>query len=62
VGTVLPFAFDPSLELIVDIGVRDRAELFFNAARLDRSVALRPGRLHQDGRAAVREYRNICLV
>jgi Ala-tRNA(Pro) deacylase len=41
VGTVLPFTFDPRLELIADPGVREHAELFFNAARLDRSIALR---------------------
>ena len=39
-GTVLPFAFDDRLELIADIGLKDLAELFFNAARLDRSIAL----------------------
>jgi Ala-tRNA(Pro) deacylase len=40
-GTVLPFAFSPELELIVDPGLRSSEELFFNAARLDRSVALK---------------------
>ena len=40
-GTILPFAFSPELELIADPGLRDSQELFFNAARLDRSVALR---------------------
>jgi Ala-tRNA(Pro) deacylase len=40
-GTVLPFAFDPALELVVDPGLRRSEELFFNAARLDRSMALR---------------------
>jgi Ala-tRNA(Pro) deacylase len=41
VGTVLPFAFDPALELIADPSLRHADQLFFNAARLDRSVALR---------------------
>ena len=41
VGTVLPFAFDERLELIVDPAVTEPPEIFFNAARLDRSVALR---------------------
>ena len=41
VGTVLPFALDPTLELLADVGIREADTLFFNAARLDRSVALR---------------------
>ena len=41
VGTVLPFAFDPRLELIADPGLLAFDELYFNAARLDRSMALR---------------------
>ena len=40
-GTVLPFAFNPDLTLIVDPSVASHEELFFNAARLDRSMALR---------------------
>lgn len=40
VGTVLPFSFDPRLELICDPSIGDLPELYFNAARLDRSVAL----------------------
>jgi Ala-tRNA(Pro) deacylase len=39
-GTVLPFAFDDRLELIVDRDVLKPPEMFFNAARLDRSMAL----------------------
>lgn len=39
-GAVLPFAFDPDLDLIVDPGVVWHPEIFFNAARLDRSLAL----------------------
>src|SRR5688572_3605450 len=40
-GTILPFAFNDELELIVDPRVLEHAELYFNAARLDRSMALR---------------------
>jgi Ala-tRNA(Pro) deacylase len=39
-GTVLPFSYDERLELIVDPALLDRGELYFNAGRLDRSVAL----------------------
>src|SRR5215467_4980774 len=39
-GTVLPFAFNPQLELIADPKLLENPELFFNAARLDRSIAL----------------------
>jgi Ala-tRNA(Pro) deacylase len=39
-GTVLPFAFHPELELVVDPGLLEAPELFFNAGRLDRSMAL----------------------
>ena len=41
VGTVVPFTFDERLELIVDPSLLDAPELFFNAGRLDRSVALK---------------------
>lgn len=40
-GTILPFAFNPELELIVDPALLKNDELYFNAARLDRSMALR---------------------
>ena len=40
-GTVLPFAFHPDLILIADPSIASHDELFFNAARLDRSMALR---------------------
>jgi Ala-tRNA(Pro) deacylase len=40
-GTVLPFAFDPQLTLIADPALLAHDEIFFNAARLDRSLALR---------------------
>jgi Ala-tRNA(Pro) deacylase len=42
-GTVLPFAFAPELELIADPAVLDGGEIYFNAARLDRSLALATG-------------------
>jgi Ala-tRNA(Pro) deacylase len=40
-GTILPFPFSDELELIADPGIKAFPELFFNAARLDRSLALR---------------------
>jgi Ala-tRNA(Pro) deacylase len=40
-GTILPFAFSDELELIVDPTMLTHDEIFFNAARLDRSMALR---------------------
>lgn len=39
-GTVLPFSYHPRLELVADPALRTAPELFFNAARLDRSIAL----------------------
>jgi Ala-tRNA(Pro) deacylase len=39
-GTILPFSFHPDLELIVDPALLAHEEIFFNAARLDRSLAL----------------------
>jgi len=39
-GTVLPFAFSDELILVADPGLKAHDELFFNAARLDRSLAL----------------------
>lgn len=39
-GTVLPFAFNSDLELIVDPALLEHDEIYFNAARLDRSMAL----------------------
>jgi Ala-tRNA(Pro) deacylase len=41
VGTILPFALNPQLELIADPSLGEVDHLFFNAARLDRSIALR---------------------
>jgi Ala-tRNA(Pro) deacylase len=40
-GTVLPFSFNTDLEIIVDPAIQKSDFLYFNAARLDRSVALR---------------------
>ena len=39
-GTVLRFSYSPDLELVADPSLLAVPELFFNAARLDRSVAL----------------------
>ncbi|MGW0804770.1 YbaK/prolyl-tRNA synthetase associated domain-containing protein [Nonomuraea sp. NPDC002799] len=39
-GTVLPFSYDPRLELVADPALLDQPELYFNAGRLDRSMAL----------------------
>ncbi|MGZ3713962.1 MAG: YbaK/EbsC family protein [Ktedonobacterales bacterium] len=39
-GTILPFSFDDDLELVVDPSLLENDELFFNAARLDRSMVL----------------------
>lgn len=40
-GTILPFSFNPELELIADPGLLKNDEIYFNAARLDRSMALK---------------------
>ena len=39
-GTILPFSFTPELELMADPTLLEHEEIFFNAARLDRSMAL----------------------
>jgi Ala-tRNA(Pro) deacylase len=39
-GTVLPFAFAPELQLVVDPTLLEHDEIYFNAARLDRSMVL----------------------
>ncbi len=39
-GTILPFALHPDLELVVDPALLEQDELYFNAARLDRSMVL----------------------
>ena len=40
-GTILPFSFNPELELLVDPSLLEHNELYFNAARLDRSLVLK---------------------
>jgi Ala-tRNA(Pro) deacylase len=40
-GTILPFSFNPELELVVDPSLLENDEIFFNAARLDRSMVLK---------------------
>ncbi len=40
-GTILPFPFGSELELIVDPTLLENDTLYFNAARLDRSIALK---------------------
>lgn len=40
-GTILPFSFSPELELFVDPALLENEEIYFNAARLDRSMALK---------------------
>ena len=39
-GSILPFSFHPDLQLITDPDLLVHKELFFNAARLDQSIAL----------------------
>ena len=39
-GTILPFSFHPDLELVADPALLTHPEIYFNAARLDRSLAL----------------------
>jgi Ala-tRNA(Pro) deacylase len=40
-GTILPFSFHPELELVVDPFLLKNDEIYFNAARLDRSMVLK---------------------
>ena len=40
-GTILPFSFNQELELIVDPSLLENKEIYFNAARLDRSMVLK---------------------
>ncbi len=42
-GTILPFSFNPEMELIADPSLLKNDEIYFNAARLDRSMALKTG-------------------
>lgn len=41
VGTVLPFSFHPDLELLVDPELLQNEEIYFNAGRLERSMAIK---------------------
>jgi Ala-tRNA(Pro) deacylase len=41
VGTILPFTFHADLELVMDPALLQLDEMFFNAARLDRSIGLK---------------------
>jgi Ala-tRNA(Pro) deacylase len=43
-GAVLPFSFNPALELIVDPALLVHGEIYFNAGRLDRSMVLETAR------------------
>ena len=40
-GTILPFSFTEELELVVDPSLLENDEMYFNAARLDRSMVLK---------------------
>ena len=40
-GTILPFSFNPEMELIADPSLLKNDEIYFNAARLDHSMALK---------------------
>src|SRR5579859_2477568 len=40
-GTILPFSFNPELKLVVDPSLLENDEIYFNAARLDRSMVLK---------------------
>lgn len=40
VGTIPPFSFDERLELFIDPELLQFSEVFFNAARLDRTIAI----------------------
>jgi Ala-tRNA(Pro) deacylase len=40
-GTILPFSFNPELDVVVDPSLLENEEISFNAARLDRSMALK---------------------
>ncbi|MBG0567767.1 YbaK/prolyl-tRNA synthetase associated domain-containing protein [Actinoplanes sp. NEAU-A11] len=41
-GTFMPFTFHPDLDLVVDAGLMDRSEIFFNVGLADRSIAMKP--------------------
>lgn len=52
-GTIVPFVFDDRMELVVDPALLEHPELFFNAARLDRSIALATADYRAIGRPRV---------
>jgi len=37
----VPFAFHPDLDIVVDTGLADREEIFFNVGLADRSISMR---------------------
>ncbi|MCX5376802.1 YbaK/EbsC family protein [Streptomyces sp. NBC_00091] len=39
-GSIMPVSFDPSVEVVVDPALLEHEEIWFNAGRLDESVAL----------------------
>ncbi|MFJ4095310.1 YbaK/EbsC family protein [Kitasatospora sp. NPDC089913] len=41
-GSIVPFTFHPELGLLADPTLLEPAEIYFNAARLDRSLAIAP--------------------
>ncbi|HET9167945.1 MAG TPA: YbaK/EbsC family protein [Actinospica sp.] len=41
IGTIMPFSFDPRLGVVADPRLLDEEHIYFNLARLDRSVELR---------------------
>lgn len=42
-GTILPFSFHPDLTPVTDPALLEHPEIYFNAGRLDRSLALNTG-------------------
>lgn len=61
-GTILPFSFHPELELVVDPALLENDEIYFNAARLDRSMALKVSdfvRLAKPRLERIAEVRNV---
>jgi Ala-tRNA(Pro) deacylase len=52
-GSITPFSFRPDLELVADPALFEVAELYFNASRLDRSLALASADYHQLARPRI---------
>ncbi|MET9384016.1 YbaK/EbsC family protein [Streptomyces sp. NPDC002928] len=64
-GAIVPFSFDPGLRLVVDPELLEEDEIWFNAARLDRSLAMSPrdyAELARPQFAAVAEQRQHTAV